>query len=83
MSDKKDLKRAALAVWGRVKDLRAERGKLYSAADLEASAAELAECAAELKNIATQKSALSAMPPGVVEPKVKRAKKKKGADDEA
>lgn len=63
MSEKKELKRAAQAVWTQVKALRTERGKLYSADDLEASSVALAACASELKRIAKQKSALSAMPP--------------------
>lgn len=74
MSDKKDLKRAAQAVWAKVKDLRAERGKLYSAAELEESSAALAACASELQSIAEQKSSLSAMPADIGD---KPAKKKR------
>lgn len=77
MSEKKDIKRAAQDVWGRVKALRAERAKSYAAADLEASGKELAALADELKRLAKQKSALSAMPPDAVEPKVRKPKQKK------
>lgn len=77
MSEKKDLKRAAQDVWARVKTLRSERAKLYSAADLEASATELAQCAYDLKLIAKQKSALSPMPatPGATVTAIKKSKK--------
>jgi hypothetical protein len=77
MSEKKDLKRAAQQVWDRVKVLRGERGKLYSADDLETSAAALAECASELKAVATRKSALSAMPAasGATVTAIKKSKK--------
>ncbi|GIK50022.1 MAG: hypothetical protein KJZ75_01710 [Hyphomonadaceae bacterium] len=78
MSEKKDLKRAAQAVWTQVKALRAERGKLYSAADLEASSVALAACASELKHIARQKSALSAMPPAPKPAAKKSAKRAEG-----
>jgi hypothetical protein len=83
MSEKKDLKRAAQDVWSRVKTLRSERAKLYSAADLEASAAALAQCATDLKLIAKQKSALAAAAavPGATAKAVKKSKKTKAVNE--
>ncbi len=83
MSEKKDLKRAAQDVWTRVKTLRSERAKLYSAADLEASAAGLAQLANELKLVAKQKSALSAMAatPSSTAKTVKKGKKTKAVNE--
>jgi hypothetical protein len=62
MSAKKTVKRAVKAVWDEVKALRAERGKLYTPADITAAADQLAEKAAALKDLSKQLSALSAMP---------------------
>lgn len=73
--DKKTIKRAVKAVWDDVKALRSERGKIYSAADIIAASDELARHSAKLKELASDLSALSAMPPG--EPTTPRAKKRK------
>ena len=80
VSEKKVLKQATKAVWERVKALRAERAKLYSADEVAASAAALSKCTNELEQISSQLSALSAMPPDAmldVTPKPRRTKKKK------
>lgn len=62
MSAKKSVKRAVKAVWDEVKALRAERGKLYTPADIAAAADQLSEKAAALKDLSVQLSALSAVP---------------------
>ena len=67
MSEKKAIKRSIRAVWDKVKLLRSERAKLYTPADINASAEVLAACAAELQDLAEQLSSLRAMPP--VEPR--------------
>ena len=68
MSEKKELKRAVKAVWGRVKDLRSERAKLYAADDIVASADALIQAGEDLKDLAKELGALSAMPPSPGDP---------------
>ncbi len=80
MSDKKDLKRAVQTVWARVKTLRTERGKLYSADELAESGDALAACALKLQELAKQKSALSAMPANIGD-KPKKQRVRKAKDD--
>lgn len=63
MSEKKALKREVKAVWGRLKRLRAERGKSYAPEAIEASANELDLSVQQLRALAKQMSALDAMPP--------------------
>jgi hypothetical protein len=78
MSEKKSLKRAVKAVWDQVKSVRAERAKLYSAADVTESADQLAHQVEELRALATQLSALNPMPPG--EPSRPKRKRKAAAE---
>jgi hypothetical protein len=82
MSEKKAIKRSVRAVWDRVKALRAERGKLYGADEVAASAEQLAAQAAELQALAKQTSALSAMTAAETSDKPKR-KRKAAANDAA
>ncbi len=76
MAQKKDIKRAARAVWDRVKALRDERAKLYPADELEASARDLAQCADDLNQVARERSLMSAMPPSADPQKSKTRKGK-------
>jgi hypothetical protein len=74
MSDKKALKRSIRAVWDKVKLLRSERSKLYTPADINASADVLAASAAELRDLSERLSSLRAMPP--VEPQTPPTQRK-------
>lgn len=85
MSDKKAIKRSIRAVWDKVKLLRSERSKLYTPADINASAEALASAAAELQDLAKQLSLLRAMPPVEPEtpPGTRKAKRKAPPVNEA
>lgn len=80
MTNKKALKRSVKAVWDKVKAARAERAKLYGPTDIAISADQLVALGDELRGLATQLSALNAMPPDAIPPasgKPKRARKRK------
>lgn len=81
MTDKKTIRRAVRAVWDDVKALRSDKGKLYDAANIAAAADALLQHGEKLKALATEMSALSAMPAGEpAAPKPKKLKPKKRAD---
>lgn len=79
MSEKKALKRDVKAVWDRVKRLRADRGKSYAPADIEAAAEKLEAGALQLRELGKKLSALNAMPPEARPAKPPKAAKKAAA----
>ncbi len=82
MTEKKILKKSTKAVWQRLKALRADRAKLYSPSEINASADQLNQLADELRDLARKLSALNAMPPDAIPPassKTPRARKRKNA----